>query len=393
MDKTLRSILWVLVALVLLSSFSTGWFFVAKERLYDRYIDLGHLFKTSMERSKKELAVSNKKNMELATKLSSVKKEMDILESKNKELETRYKEALKEKEGLDSNLAMVRKARFFLEKKLKERESDSFVAGILKEKVLAEVELERLKGSLAPKDLEITKLKQDNMNLEVALSKLKEEKDSLKEKLGDSTKVAQILSSDLLKEKGSREKDKKVFERTRVENRVLKTRLAELEKISDKFDNLAAEKNEIQSKISSLMRDVESKDKEISKLKLALGHKVQGAGELRAEAYHAPGEVELPPIVLKGKGYTAGEGAAVASGISLSLKGRIVSVNREHNFVVIDLGKQDGIGAGNVFEVYRAGLAIGSIKVIQTRQRIAAADIKDLKEGFHVEVSDIIARQ
>ena len=60
MDKTLRSILWVLVGLVVLSSFSTAWFFLAKEKLYNEYTSLEELFKNTMEKLNSELAVANR---------------------------------------------------------------------------------------------------------------------------------------------------------------------------------------------------------------------------------------------------------------------------------------------------------------------------------------------
>ena len=58
MDKTLRSILWVLVALVLLSSFSAGWFFVAKEK---HKKNLYLLFDTGLQPTQGQLISSNEK--------------------------------------------------------------------------------------------------------------------------------------------------------------------------------------------------------------------------------------------------------------------------------------------------------------------------------------------
>ncbi len=75
------------------------------------------------------------------------------------------------------------------------------------------------------------------------------------------------------------------------------------------------------------------------------------------------------------------------------LKGRIVTINRDHNFVVIDLGKQDGIEIGNRLNVYRGESLLGSIEIIQARDRIAAADIKDLQEGMSIEINDTVVKR
>lgn len=395
MDKTLRSILWILVGLVLLSSFSAGWFFVAKERLYDEYLNLETLFKTSMDGLNRELASSNKKNIELSSKFEAVERQMVILESRHKDLEFQHQDVLKEKDELDEDLIRVKKAKVFLERKLKEMESEKFVAGLLKEKATIEVKLKRLKNSLTPKDLEIEKLKQENMDLGITLSKLMEGKNLFQEKLEDSTNVAQILSRDLLREKTENEKDRKKLENSKIENRVLKTRIAELEGSADKWGNFMAKREEMQLKISRLERDIGYKEEEIDKLQLAIG-RTRESRELRAEAYHAPSEVELPPIVLRGEDY--GTSRLTTPSLerinsSSSLKGRIVTVNREHDFVVIDLGKQDGVTVDSSFNVYRDDLNIGSVEVIQVRERIAAADIKDIKEGFYIEIDDVIVKQ
>ncbi|MBU1147362.1 MAG: hypothetical protein KKD11_03330, partial [Candidatus Omnitrophica bacterium] len=90
MDKTLRSILWVLVALVVLSSFSTGWFFVAKERLYTDYLDLENIFKTSVDKLNREIVSSTRENEELRSKLDVVQDELETVESRAKDLKFQY---------------------------------------------------------------------------------------------------------------------------------------------------------------------------------------------------------------------------------------------------------------------------------------------------------------
>lgn len=396
MDKTLRSILWILVALVVLSSFSAGWFFVAKERLLDEYVSLEQLFKTSVDKLNRELASANKENIEIKVKLGNSEKEFNILSSKNEDLEAKYTRFLRERDDFDKELARVKKGKFYLEKKLKEMGSDNFLADVLKEKIAMEVELKRLKESLEPRYAEIERLKAENMDVEMTLSKFEEGRRALEEKFKDSNRVAEILSRDLLKEKDRAEQRRKEAENIKIERDLLKNRLAELEDASYKVAKLLAEKEEVQSKLSRFKRELEYRDREIDKLKIALTEQAGGGKELRAEAYHAPSEVDLPPIVLQREGR---EASAVRPGSlerisgQAEFKGRIVTVNREHNFVVIDLGKQDGVDAGGNFDVYRGSLRIGSLAVIQTRDRISAADIKDVKQGFIIEIDDAVVKR
>jgi hypothetical protein len=65
-----------------------------------------------------------------------------------------------------------------------------------------------------------------------------------------------------------------------------------------------------------------------------------------------------------------------------------MAVNRDNNFVIIDLGEETGINVGNSFQVYRDGKSIANIEAIQVRSDMAACDIK--KETRPIKVGDIV---
>ena len=349
-----------------------------------------------MERLNTELSTVTKENVELNAKLDAVQKEFSSLESVHADLRSQYQGLLDERDELKRELARVKKGKFFVEKKLKDMESDRFLARLLEEKTSLDVELARLKGSLAPKEEEIENLKRENMDLGVRLAKVIERNDYLASKLEDSKKVAEILSRDVLTAKDAKEGYEQQFETMMAESQILKTKVVELEKASLTAANLLAEKENAQLKASSLEREIGRKNEEIEQLKVAIGDRGRGIKELRAEAYHSPQEVELPPIVLQRQDYGSSRNAVSAlEQITRpgSLEGKIVTVNREHSFVVIDLGEDAGVGIGTVFNVYRDNLWIGSIESIQTRQKISACDIKDVKENFSIEISDIVVKR
>ena len=109
MDRTLRSILWVLVGLVVLSSFSTAWFFLSKEKLYNEYINLEELFKTTMDRLNTELTIAVKEKTELKSRLQDVEKKFEVLETGHESLRSEHEAAVSEREGLKRELASVKK--------------------------------------------------------------------------------------------------------------------------------------------------------------------------------------------------------------------------------------------------------------------------------------------
>ncbi len=67
---------------------------------------------------------------------------------------------------------------------------------------------------------------------------------------------------------------------------------------------------------------------------------------------------------------------------------KIVSIDKENNFVVVNAGRDSGLKIGDSFQVYRNGKGIGMVEVIQTRERIAACDIKS--ESTPLRVGDSI---
>ena len=393
MDKTLRSILWILVGLVVLSSLSTAWFFFAKEKLYNEYTNLEELFKSTMDKLGTELTVATREKTELKSKLQAIEERFNALEARHSGLKSDHEAAVSERDVLKKDLASIKKAKSFLEKRLREMESDMFVANLLKQKVGLEVEMQRLKNDIEPKDRELSRLKAESMDKDMKLAKLQEEKSAIEQKLKNSEQVAEIISADFLKEKDLNKDVKTISEQIETENSTLKSRISELGEIAKEYNSFLAEKENMKAKIASLQSDLEDKNQEINKFKVALQENAARSQETRAETYHSPEEVDLPPIRAQKIAKLTSPSLERVGETTAGLKGRIVTINKEHNFVVIDLGKQDGIDIGNRFNVYRGEMFLGSVEIIQARDRIAAADIKDIKEGMDIEINDTVVKR
>ena len=92
--------------------------------------------------------------------------------------------------------------------------------------------------------------------------------------------------------------------------------------------------------------------------------------------------VELPPIVVRPQ---AASLPINETGIGM---GKVLAVNRDNNFVIMDLGGEQGIKVGNTFVVYRGDQPIADVEVVQARQSISACDIK--RETTPIKVGDTI---
>ncbi|MFH0738912.1 MAG: hypothetical protein V2A59_03525 [Candidatus Omnitrophota bacterium] len=76
---------------------------------------------------------------------------------------------------------------------------------------------------------------------------------------------------------------------------------------------------------------------------------------------------------------------------SSSFEAKVLVVNKDYNFVVINMGSRDGVRVGDVFSVYHNAKYVGDVKVDKVHDSMAAAgfssaDMKDkISEGDKVE--------
>ena len=169
------------------------------------------------------------------------------------------------------------------------------------------------------------------------------------------------------------------------------------ENISLKRELIMANKDKIrlQDKLKDTIQKKEALQKMVGEVKDVLKEKKMMFSEIESQLTKAVGadtkskesaSVELPPIVVKSN----------ASGKSLTgkpLKGEVLAVNKNDNFVIIDLGENSGIKPGSKFNIVRSGSTIGNVEVIETRREISAADIKEVNKGYTIREGDtVIAR-
>jgi hypothetical protein len=98
--------------------------------------------------------------------------------------------------------------------------------------------------------------------------------------------------------------------------------------------------------------------------------------------------VELPAIVVRPSQISGKVGPPQQAQTAPLLSGKILAINKENKFVIIDLGQDHGVKIGDTFGVSRADKPIANIEVIQTRKEISACDIRS--ETAPINVGDIV---
>lgn len=81
-----------------------------------------------------------------------------------------------------------------------------------------------------------------------------------------------------------------------------------------------------------------------------------------------------------GQGKQAGE----------ALQGQIISVNKEYDITIVNLGKEHGIRQGTVLSIYRNRKKIGEAEVIKVKDSISGVDVREVLGNREVKAGDIV---
>ncbi|MCM8799997.1 MAG: hypothetical protein NC900_04665 [Candidatus Omnitrophica bacterium] len=378
MEKKIRLLFFVLVIITIASILFGISAINSREALRKEYEEAKEIFKreNSALTKKANQALEEKKNLE--KRLEEIKMELDKISAERNELQAKYNAITKEKEELLSRIKTLSSVATISAppSPTKPTETpDSYWAGILQERARLQITVERLKDQLDKFVVEMEEIKKDKSNLELEIKNLQRDREDLSRRLEYARKIADSLSLDLVREK----KDK---QRLEEELKVLKSEhLAAVRKLNtlneEKF-NLEKRIREIETEKSKL----EHKVKEEASL---LEEKPSFETKETEKTPSSKESVELPPIVVRPPEITS-----ETSPVGTLNEGKVLAVNKEHNFIVIDLGEEQGINAGNIFEVYRGNQKIATVEVIQTRRNVSACDIR--QQLTPIKVGDRVIR-
>jgi len=262
---------------------------------------------------------------------------------------------------------------------------EEYWASILKEKASLEVELDKLKEELSQKSIEIVELKKDNSDLGSQLDTLRHDKEQLGHQIQDKEEMVNRISLEL-----ARAKNDKKFVSSRIEdldneNQKLRQEIRQLTSSRSALEKsivqMSQEKSKMEKKLGQTETIIQSKIDEIWEIKDSIDQTFK-TSQLKPSANN---EVELPPIVVN----SSGQATNFSTGIThAGFNGTVVSINEENNFIIVDIGEQQGIKLGDTLSVYRDSKYIARIEVIQVRTDISAADVKD--QWSKVRVGDVV---
>ena len=74
-------------------------------------------------------------------------------------------------------------------------------------------------------------------------------------------------------------------------------------------------------------------------------------------------------------------------------EGKILAINEDHGFVIVDIGKVDGVKNDTILDISQNGQTIGKLKVLEIRDVMTACNILDLSSGRKIQLNDPVLIQ
>ncbi len=259
--------------------------------------------------------------------------------------------------------------------------------------------------SSSVKDLEsaVKSFEDQNKTLTEKLAQAEMSKNQLEEKINSSKNSSEATQADMQKYENDlrnlqEEKtylEEMLINKTKEIERLKAAPSAAAPVLAGVAPNAAAEiarlteqNRMLSAKLDRYYKTVNDKITEINVAKITLEETVSKARKSLDEEWSA---VDLGSITMEKNGTPS---APVAKAKTAEAKkaprkeGRILAVNDDHGFVVVDLGRGDLLNTETELTVKKDGQKIATLSVLEVRDAMAACNIKNLESGKTLAVND-----
>lgn len=322
---------------------------------------------------------------DISDERNSLLERVEKLVGDNKDLEKELQLALDRAEAAQVQKQVVQQTPETAEMTIPTPKGDEgHWANVLKDKASLEMKLTELEDELSKSSLEIVELSQAKTELEIEVDTLVHEKEDLERDITHKEGLINNLSLELARTKNDKkfisDRSKKLNDENANLRKQLKMLASTKGALEKSIVRLTKDKQKIENQLGQSETLIQSKIDEIWEIKESIDDSLKSAQGIPPSS-----DIELPPIVVSSDGPSVN----FNSGMSVpGISGKVVSINEENNFIIVDVGENSGVRIGDKLSVYRDSKYLASLEVIQVRKDISAADIKD--QWTKIEVGDIV---
>ncbi len=377
MDDTLKTVIYSIIGIVLgVAVVSAGWLMRENRRLYRRYLEEKYLWYEKNRDLEFKIDQLQAELSEFREKFQKTQIYITRLEEEKKEAEERLQQLAEENQKLREKVTRLVKENNEIQSKLNEYEAspqvtagDEFWSNVLRDKANLELQLNSIQRLLEKKDKQIQDFEQSKQQLEATLQKLSQEKQQLETKLVEVKKLVSDLSSSLQQEK--QEKLKYVQELQKLET--------EKQKLTARVNSMEEDKKQLQGKIAQLKQQLQEAQKQKEEYNKRLAEINQILEDKMLEVTKLKQDLEVALENVKKLSYNIGLPQAVTlpkiEVKTQRVEGKILQVDCNNGFIIIDLGRRDGLKEGMECNVYREGKLVAKLEIIKTEEVTSAARI------------------
>lgn len=323
-------------------------------------------------------------------KVSSLQSDLDSALNAKQDLERKYDLANRAKDDLITKLNELKGSSAPQQLQVLQPQSDAYWAGVLKAKTDLEIQLGNMSNQLKSLQINNEQMMREKSSLEIELSNIRREKEDVKRELEYNKKILDSISQELVRERNDKIQVQDSFKAIKSENTVLSRQLESLNSrkvdLEKRLQDLQEQKDSVERKFTEMQTMLTDKISQVNGLREELDSIRQCAvtGKLGAPTSDYPKKesVELPPIVVRPAQ------APCAKDTGAPYQGKILSVVKDSNFVVVDLGQDAGVRIGDTFQVYKGDKVVASVEAMQVRKNISACDIK--KQYETIDIGDTV---
>ncbi len=236
--------------------------------------------------------------------------------------------------------------------------------------------LQKEKAKVESLNEEIIVLTQKNKQAQIEIDDKKSKITALESQLQETNAELLTLRSSLEKEKSDKSQALSKVKELTDQISAKENEKATLEKKLTDSENTLREVDKRVKEMEEQLKSAEALKKDLEKKVLDLESKSQN--------------VELGKIVVNPDAPKGAEGSKSSGKPVKALEGKILVVNKDYKFAVINLGSKDGVSVGSIFSVTHNNKNVGDVKVEKVHENMSAAgfvtlELKDkLAEGDSV---------
>lgn len=237
---------------------------------------------------------------------------------------------------------------------------------------------------------QMASLKKDVAALEKERDELMQAKTSLETQTADLTKQAKAVADQLVQEKRAREALNTELAQVRKDATNIQTQIDQErgEKVAIAED-LAKAKQSYQALSNELTTLRQAKEALEKRVKEMLAARAKEAEQIVVTPSGAAPSAAVPSAAAPAAAGASKAAAAVPAGKGTD--GKVLVVNREFDFIVVNLGSRDAIKKGNRFVVLRGDKQIMTVEADKIYDNMSAANmLEEEKKGSEVKEGDTV---